>query len=98
MSKNLGFSLTINGKETEPIVVPLKVLSSVRKVNVMVFMKGIEVKSSKDDEVFVFSKFVATTTESVIASIKDQARLVGNTAFPEGQDDKHSEKEKKKGK
>lgn len=80
MSKNLGFSLALNGDDVEPIIVPLKLITSLKKVSVMVFMKGIEVKTS-DDESYVFSKFVASSTDSVIASIIDQARLVGNTSF-----------------
>lgn len=86
----------INGSEVEPVIVPLKMITSVKKVSVMVFMKGIEVRSSNDDEAYVFSKFVTGSTESVIAAIKDQAILVGNTSFGDVAADEQNDDKKKK--
>jgi len=86
-----AFSKTMNDETS--VVVMLEDIQAIEEVQVMLLFKGLKI-SIESGEIPVFSKFVAKVPE-VIAAIRAQAALVGNTRVLEEPKGKESEKDSK---
>jgi len=86
-SKNMGDT---------SVVIMLEDILSIEEVPVMLLFKGLKISADhmEEDEIPIFSKFVAKV-QDVIAAIRCQAILVNNTHLTEKKDDEKKDDEKK---
>jgi len=102
MSRHLcfdtAFSKTMNDETS--VVIMLEDIKTIEEVQLMLLFKGLKITAEhmEEDEIPVFSKFVAKVQE-VIAAIRAQALLINNTHLSaEEETDKDKKEKGKKGK